>query len=86
MRIIIPVVLDQRSWHIQSRKHHNRDNKVYNGVIVDPGGPGTPIPVAGFWVPINKFQLLAPWITLVSLMAATTLSIGYITHRKKHQN
>jgi hypothetical protein len=59
---------------------------IANGVIIDPGGPGMPIPVGGLWVPINKFQLLAPWITLASLIAVTTISVVYVKRRKKQQN
>jgi hypothetical protein len=57
-----------------------------DGVILDPGGPGSPLPVGGVWVPINKFELLAPWISLVSLMAVAAASIVYVKHRKKQQN
>ena len=44
--------------------------------------------VGGVWIPINKFQLLAPWIGLVSLMTLTTV-VGIsaiIKHGKKEQN
>jgi hypothetical protein len=48
--------------------------------------PPPPPPVGGVWVPINKFQLLAPWIGLASLMTIATASIIYVKHRKKQQN
>ena len=43
--------------------------------------------VSGVWVPINKFELLAPWIGLASLVivAAVTVSVGYVKRRKKKQ-
>jgi parallel beta-helix repeat protein len=46
-----------------------------NSVIVDPGGPGNPIPVGGEWAPINTLQLLAPYIAL-ALMAIAALAAG----------
>ena len=51
--------------------------------LVSVGAP-TP-PVGGVWVPINKFELLAPWITLASLMTVVTVSVVYVRHRKKKQ-
>lgn len=42
-------------------------------------------PVGGVWVPINKFDLLAPWVTLASLMTVATVSVVYIKHKKKQQ-
>jgi hypothetical protein len=55
------------------------------GAILDPGGPGSPLPVGGVWVPINKFQLLAPWIGLASVITLAAVSIVYVKHRKKQQ-
>lgn len=43
-------------------------------------------PVGGVWVPINKTELLAPWITLASLVTVATVSIIYVKRRKKLQN
>lgn len=43
-------------------------------------------PVGGLWVPINKTELLAPWITLASLMTVAAVSVAYVKHRKKQQN
>jgi len=45
-----------------------------------------PPPVGGLWVPINKFELLAPWIGLASLITMVTISVVYVKHRKKQQN
>ena len=49
------------------------------------GSPPAP-PVGGTWVPINKFDLVAPWIGLASLIAVATASTVYIKHKKKQQN
>jgi hypothetical protein len=59
-----------------------------NGVIVDPGGPGIPLPVGGLWLPINKTQLLAPWIGVASLITFITAisTIVSVKRKKKHQN
>jgi parallel beta-helix repeat protein len=46
--------------------------------------PPTP-PVGGEWVPINKLQLLAPYISLISLMAILTTGFVYV-RRKRQQN
>lgn len=43
-------------------------------------------PVGGFWVPMNKFELLAPWITLASSVAVAAASVVYVKRRKKQQN
>lgn len=52
-----------------------------------PKGPPPPkVPVGGFWIPINKFELLAPWISLASLLIVATASIVYVKYRKKKQN
>jgi len=53
-----------------------------DGVQVNPCPP----PVGGVWVPINKFELLGPWIGLASLIAAATVSIVYTRYKKKQQN
>jgi len=43
-------------------------------------------PVGGVWISINKFELLAPWITLVSLLTVAAISAVYVKNRKKQQN
>ena len=42
-----------------------------------------PSPVGGIWVPINKFELLAPYLGLASLITIATLSIVYVKYRKQ---
>jgi hypothetical protein len=56
-------------------------------VKISVGLPPPP-PVGGVWVPINKFELLAPWIGLASLLmvSAVAASLVYVKHRKKPQN
>jgi hypothetical protein len=70
-------------------------NKTPDGVIIDDGGPGnppppppppSPAPVGGEWVPINKLQLLAPWISSASLMMVLAALFVYVKYRKKQQN
>lgn len=46
----------------------------------------TPPPVGGVWIPIDKFELLAPWINLASLITVAAASVVYVKHRKKKQN
>jgi hypothetical protein len=43
------------------------------------------IPVGGEWVPINRLQLVAPWISLISLMTVLTMSFVYV-RRKRRQS
>jgi len=45
-----------------------------------------PVPVGGVWVPINKTELLAPWISLASLITAAIASVVYVKHKKKQKN
>jgi len=45
-----------------------------------------PVAVGGVWVPINKTELLAPWIGLASLITVASASIVYVRHRKNQQN
>ena len=45
-----------------------------------------PPPVGGVWVPINKTELLAPWIGLASLITVAAVSVVYVKRRKKRQN
>jgi uncharacterized repeat protein (TIGR01451 family) len=45
-----------------------------------------PPPVGGVWAPTNKFQLLAPWIGLASLMTVFAASVVYVKHRKMRQD
>jgi len=47
--------------------------------------PPPPLPVGGVWVPVNKFELLAPWIALASLVTAAAVSVVYVKRRKKQQ-
>ena len=49
------------------------------------GPPPPPRPVGGVWVPINKLELLAPWIGLASLITVASVSIVYVKRKKKQQ-
>jgi hypothetical protein len=49
-------------------------DKTANGVILDPGGPGTRA-VGGVWVPVNLLELLAPWIA-VAVIALGTVAVA----------
>jgi len=44
------------------------------------------LPVGGVWVPVNNYELLAPWIGLASLMIVSAASTAYVKHRKKQQD
>jgi len=60
------------------------ENNQDNYPLMEPAW--APPPVGGFWVPINKTALLAPWIGLASLLTVTAASLVYVKHRKKKQN
>ena len=51
------------------------DDGVANGVIVDRGGPGVtpppppPVAVGGEFYPVNKANVLAPWLGLALILA-----------------
>jgi len=51
----------------------------YNITIEAPPTP----PVGGVWVPIDKFELLAPWIGLASLITVAAASVIYVKRKKK---
>ena len=49
-----------------------------------PSAP--PVPVGGYWIPINKLALLTPWISLLSLTTTFAISLAYVKHKKKQQD
>jgi len=62
------------------------DDGECNGEIVDPGGPGQPpapppVPVGGIVVPVNKLELLLPWLGLVGLMVGA-ISVVVVRRRR----
>ena len=44
--------------------------------------PPPPVPVGGIIVPVNKFELLAPWIGLVTLASLAALTVGLVRRRR----
>lgn len=44
-----------------------------------------PVPVGGVAVPINKFELLAPWIILAALFAIATVSVAVYWRRRQQK-
>jgi hypothetical protein len=55
---------------------------IWTGVYVPASLP----PVGGEWIPINKLQLLAPWISSALLMLAIAASSVYFKNVKKRLN
>jgi hypothetical protein len=40
--------------------------------------------VGGYWIPVNKFSLLAPYLALAAtIILAASISVAYIKYRKK---
>ena len=46
-------------------------------VFAAPPTPPPPKPVGGIIVPVNKFELLAPWLGLASLMAMAVAAVVF---------
>jgi len=42
------------------------------------------IPVGGVWIPVNKLELLAPYIGLAILLAVAVIIVGYVKKRKRN--
>ena len=63
------------------------DNLAADGTITDPGGPGQPpvvppVPVGGIIIPVNKLELLAPWMGLVALASLAALTVVLARRRR----
>ena len=43
-------------------------------------------PVDGLWIPVNKLELLAPYIGLTILLAVAVVTVGYVKKRKNKVN
>jgi len=71
---------------IMSGNNPNNPAHTYSWSNLKVTGHPCPPPVGGYWVPINKTELLAPWITLASLLTVSVASIVYVKHKKKQQN
>ena len=41
-------------------------------------------PVGGIYIPVNKLELLAPYIGLTILLAVAVITVGYVKKRKRH--
>jgi hypothetical protein len=57
--------------------------KSINFTIVRPDANQDPTPVGGIYIPINKLQLLAPYIGLTILLVVAVITLGYIKKRKR---
>ena len=63
------------------------DDGECNGEIVDDGGPGQPpapppVPVGGIVAPVNRLELLAPWMGLAALVSLAALTIALVRRRR----
>lgn len=54
-----------------------------NGVVHQILPPPLPPPVGGEWVPINKLQLLAPWISLASTLGIAVFFVLFKRTKKR---
>ena len=39
--------------------------------------------VGGIWIPVDKFELLAPYIGLTILLAVAVVTVAYVKKRKR---
>ena len=64
------------------------DDLTANGSITEPGGPGQPpapppVPVGGIVVPVNRLELLAPWLGLMmALVSLAALTVALVRRRR----
>jgi len=63
------------------------DDGECNGEIVDQGGPGQSpappsVPIGGIVVPVNKVELLVPWLGLVALGSLAALAVILVRSRR----
>ena len=56
----------------------------YFGAIASEEFHVTSEPVGGIWIPVNKLELLAPYIGLTILLAVAVMTVGYIKKRKRN--
>ena len=64
-------------------------NGVYDAatdVVDDPNHPGfviqAPAPIGGIIVPVNRLELLVPWLGLAGLISLATLGVGLVRRRR----
>jgi len=53
---------------------------LYDGSFDNTGSK----PVGGIYIPVNKLELLAPYIGLTTLLAVAVMTVGYVKKRKRH--
>ncbi|MFB0567406.1 MAG: hypothetical protein ACETVM_02320, partial [Candidatus Bathyarchaeia archaeon] len=53
--------------------------------IAKLAGTRAPPPVGGINIPVNKLELLAPYIGLTILLAVAVIAVSYVKKRKRHQ-
>lgn len=68
-------------WSASPDEYSETDSEAMQALASSMPSP----PVGGVWVPINKFDLVAPWIGLASLITVAAVSVVYVKHRKKKQ-
>jgi hypothetical protein len=55
------------------------------GAIEEGPPPPPPIPVGGYIVPLNKWQLLLPWMGLVALVGLLLTSTAVVLQKRKRR-
>ena len=61
-------------YHFVSEKH-----QISAGLIIENEQP-----VGGIFIPVDKLELLAPYIGLTILLVVAVVTVGYVKKRKRH--
>jgi len=59
------------------------ENNQDNYPLIEPWTPSQPTPVGGIYLPVNKLELLAPYIGLTLLLAVAVMAVVFFKHKEE---